>query len=80
MIKAAVADAKRHGETVGGNVFGIARRPRIPGGTDYVVVQGSDFRIDLPAVRSSRGGFPSTSRLATTRAGRTRTVAGSCAS
>ena len=51
VIKAAVADAHRHGETVGGNVFGIAGRPRIPGGTDYVVVQGTDFRINLPAVR-----------------------------
>lgn len=51
VIKAAVADAHRHGETVGGNVFGIAGHPRIPGGTDYVVVQGTDFRINLPAVR-----------------------------
>ncbi len=58
VMKAAVADAKRHGETVGGNVFGIARRPRIPAGTDYVVVQGSDFRIDLPAVRSLARRFP----------------------
>ena len=58
VMKAAVADAKRHGETVGGNVFGIARQPRIPGGTDYVVVQGSDFRVDLPAVRRLARRFP----------------------
>ena len=58
VMKAAVADAKRHGETVGGNVFGIARHPRIPDGTDYVVVQGSDFRVDLPAVRRLARRFP----------------------
>ena len=58
VMNAAVADAKRHGETVGGNVFGIARDPRIPRGTDYVVVQGTDFRIDLKAVRRLAGRFP----------------------
>jgi hypothetical protein len=50
-MKAAVASAHRHGESIGGNAFGIARRPRIPAGTDYVVVQASDFRINLEAVR-----------------------------
>ena len=58
VMKAAVADARRHGETIGGNVFGLARQPRIPGGTDYVVVQGSDFRVDLPAVRRLARRFP----------------------
>jgi hypothetical protein len=51
VMQAAVADATRHGELVGGNVFGIARDPSIPRGTDYVVVQGRDFHINLPAVR-----------------------------
>jgi len=58
VMNAAVVDAKRHGETVGGNVFGIARTPRIPDGTDYVVVQGSDFRVDLRAVRRLAERFP----------------------
>ena len=51
VMNAAVADAKRHGETVGGNVFGIAREPSIPRGTDYAVVQGKGFDVDLEAVR-----------------------------
>jgi hypothetical protein len=58
VVKAAVADAERHQETVGGNVFGLARHPRIPAGTDYVVVQGSNFRINLPAVRELAERFP----------------------
>jgi len=51
VVRAAVADAHHHGETIGGNVFGIANHPPIPGGTDYVFVQGTGFRINLPAVR-----------------------------
>ncbi len=58
VIKAAVADAHRHGESVGGNVFGIARHPYIPRGTDYVLVQGTGFRINLPAVRELARRFP----------------------
>jgi hypothetical protein len=58
VMKAAVADARRHGELIGGNVFGINRDPRIPGGTDFVVVQGTGFRIDLPAVRELARRFP----------------------
>ena len=58
VMKAAVADARRHGEMVGGNVFGIAREPSIPRGTDYVVVQGRDFHINLPAVRELAKRFP----------------------
>ena len=58
VIKAAVADAQRHGESVGGNVFGIARHPYIPSGTDYVLVQGTGFRINLPAVRELARRFP----------------------
>ena len=58
VMKAAVADAKRHGETVGGNVFGIARDPSIPRGTDYVVVQGKGLRIRLKAVRRLARRFP----------------------
>ncbi len=58
VVEAAVADAKRHGETVGGNVFGIARHPRIPRGTDYVVVQGTNFQINLAAVRRLARRFP----------------------
>ncbi|MDX6581040.1 MAG: hypothetical protein QOI10_224 [Solirubrobacterales bacterium] len=58
VMKAAVADANHHDETVGGNVFGIARDPSIPRGTDYVVVQGRDFHINLPAVRELAKRFP----------------------
>jgi hypothetical protein len=58
VMRAAVADANRHGETVGGNVFGIAHDPSIPRGTDYVVVQGRRFRIRLPKVRELARRFP----------------------
>jgi hypothetical protein len=58
VMDAAVDDAKRHDEIVGGNVFGIARDPSIPRGTDYVVVQGRDFHVRLPAVRELAKRFP----------------------
>ncbi len=58
VVLAAVADATRHGETVGGNVFGITRSPPIPRGTDYLVVQGSNFDINREAVRRLAGRFP----------------------
>jgi hypothetical protein len=58
VITAAVADARRHGETIGGNAFGIARHPYIPNGTDYVLVQGVGFEINLAAVRELARRFP----------------------
>jgi hypothetical protein len=58
VLRAAVASAHRHGETIGGVAFGIARQPRIPGGTDFVVVQPTRFRIDLDAVAALARRFP----------------------
>ena len=51
LVRAALADAHAHGEFVGGNVFGIAHRLRIPRATDYVAVQDFDFHVNLKAVR-----------------------------
>ena len=56
LVRAALANAHANGEFVGGNVFGIARRPRIPSATDYVAVQDFGFHLNLKAIRRlSRG-------------------------
>jgi hypothetical protein len=53
MIRAAIASAHAHGEFVGGNIFGLARRRRpVPRRSDFASVQ--DFRnltLNRPAVR-----------------------------
>jgi hypothetical protein len=51
VMEAAVKSAHAHGEFLGGNAFGIANNPVVPRGTDYVAVQDSDFKINLPATR-----------------------------
>src|SRR5262245_40261024 len=47
LVRAALANAHAHGEFVGGNVFGISRRVRIPRTTDYVAVQDFNFHVNL---------------------------------
>jgi hypothetical protein len=53
MVRAAIASAHRHGEWVGGNVFGIAsRNAKLPARADYLSVQdNSAFRLNLKAVK-----------------------------
>jgi hypothetical protein len=51
MVRAAIASAHRHGEWIGGNVFGLARRRPLPAGVDYYSVQDHVFHLNLPAVR-----------------------------
>jgi hypothetical protein len=52
MIRAAIASAHRHGEFIGGNVFGLSRERPLPVRSDFLSVQ--DFRnltLNRPAVR-----------------------------
>ncbi len=49
-VEAAVENAHRNGEWIGGNAFGIDKDPPIPPETDFIAVQDFRFRIDLPAV------------------------------
>ena len=51
VVEAAIADAHANDEWVGGNAFGIAGRPRVPPGSDFIAVQDFNFKIDLKAVR-----------------------------
>ncbi len=53
MVRAAIASAHRHGEWVGGNVFGIAgRNPKLPARADFLSVQDNNaFRLNLKAVK-----------------------------
>jgi len=51
MIRAAIKSAHHHGEWIGGNVFGIAKRRPMPARADFLSVQDSIFHLNLPAVR-----------------------------
>jgi hypothetical protein len=51
MVKSAIADAHAHGEWVGGNVFGLAKRRKLPARADFYSVQDHIFHLNLPAVR-----------------------------
>lgn len=58
LVRAALANAHANGEFVGGNVFGIARHPRIPSATDYVAVQDFGFHLNLKAIHRLSRRFP----------------------
>jgi hypothetical protein len=59
MIRAAVAAAHAHGEWLGGNVFGFARRGHpIPLAVDFLAVQDFRLRLDLHAVRRLSAHLP----------------------
>jgi hypothetical protein len=51
MMRAAVDDAHAHGEWVGGNLFGIGTRRKLPMRMDFWSVQDHVFHLNLPAVR-----------------------------
>ena len=51
VMEAAIADAHEHGELLGGNAFGLAKKPTVPTGTDYIAVQDTAFKIDLDDVK-----------------------------
>lgn len=53
MVRAAIASAHRHGEWVGGNVFGLASRrgQKLPRRADFLAVQDAVFHLNLRAVR-----------------------------
>lgn len=52
MIRTAIESAHRHGEWIGGNVFGFARRKHpMPLRSDYLAVQDFRLRLRLGAVR-----------------------------
>lgn len=50
-VRAAIASAHSHGEWIGGNVFGIAKRRSWPNGADFLSIQDHVFHINLGAVR-----------------------------
>jgi hypothetical protein len=50
-MEAAVTNAHGNSEWLGGNAFGINQNPTIPAGTDYIAVQGTNFKINLAAVK-----------------------------
>ena len=51
MIKAAIANAHLNGEWIGGNIFGLGKRRKLPAGSDFYSVQDHIFYLNLPAVR-----------------------------
>lgn len=51
MVRAAIASAHDHGEWIGGNVFGLAKRRSLPARADFFAVQDHVFHLNLPAVR-----------------------------
>jgi hypothetical protein len=58
VMRAAVESAHSNGEAIGGVIFGLTHAPLIPGGTDFVVVQGGNFHFDLTAVRRLAARLP----------------------
>ena len=57
MIRAAINSAHAHGEWIGGNVFGIARRRPLPSRSDFFSVQDAGIHLNLPGgAAASRGG------------------------
>ncbi len=51
MIRAAIASAHTHGEWIGGNVFGLAKRRPMPVQSDFLAVQDFGLQLNRPAVR-----------------------------
>lgn len=51
MIRAAIESAHEHGEWIGGNVFGLAKKRPLPVNSDFLAVQDFGFKLNLPAVR-----------------------------
>ncbi len=51
MIRAAIANAHAHGEWIGGNVFGLKRKRKMPMRSDFLSVQDFRLRLNLNAVR-----------------------------
>jgi hypothetical protein len=52
MIRAAIANAHRHNEWIGGNVFGLHRQQPMPVQSDFVSVQDfRNFDLNRPAIR-----------------------------
>lgn len=58
MIRAAIASAHAHGEWVGGNVFGLAKKRPMPVRSDFLAVQDFRFRLNLPGVRRLSAQLP----------------------
>lgn len=51
MIRAAIEWAHSHGESIGGNVFGLSRKRAMPLRMDFLSVQDFRLKLNLPAVR-----------------------------
>jgi hypothetical protein len=51
MVRAAISSAHKHGEWIGGNVFGIASNRPLPSRVDFLSVQDHVFHLNLGAVR-----------------------------
>ena len=51
MVRAMVNSAHAHGEWVGGNVFGLAKRRKLPHRVDFYSVQDAVFRLNLGEAR-----------------------------
>lgn len=58
LIKAVIAWAHEHGQWVGGNVFGLAKKRPVPMTADYLAVQDFRLRLNLPAVRKLATAIP----------------------
>lgn len=51
MIRAAIESAHKHGEWIGGNAFGLAKKRPLPLSSDFLAVQDFGLKLNLPAVR-----------------------------
>jgi hypothetical protein len=51
MVRAAITSAHKHGEWIGGNIFGLTRRQRLPAQADFFAVQDAVFHLNLREVR-----------------------------
>jgi len=58
MIRAAIANAHAHGEWIGGNIFGLARKRPLPMRSDFFAIQDFRLRLNLRAVARLGGRVP----------------------
>ena len=57
-VRGAIRSAHRHGEWIGGNVWGLAKNREQPMSADFLSVQDHVFRLNLPAVRRLGANIP----------------------
>jgi len=58
VIRAAIFSAHTHGEWIGGNVFGLAKKRPLPVSSDFLAVQDFGLELNLRAVRRLANRLP----------------------